>query len=126
MSLHESEFKEIKFLAEKVYVHYWPLDSPKWSVLITNQVEKNLNKNKEKKLLVIKNNVILIDNHKFTKLKKIGITITLYKKECTLVFEGSFEELSAHIHITTKEKNYLEIFNSLMHWRSKYFSDNEL
>lgn len=126
LTLPESEFTEIKFLAEKVHVHYWPLNSPKWGDLVTNQIEKNMNKNKEKKQILIKNNVILIDNYTFSNLKKIGITIPLFKKEFTLVFEGSFKELFAHIHITTKDKNYLEIFNKLIYWRSRYFSDSIL
>ena len=123
MSLNESGFAVIKFLAEKVYVHYWPLDSPKWDELVTSQVDKVINKNKEKKQILIKNNVVSINNYEFHDLKKIGITIPLFKKECTLVFEGTFNGLFAHVHITTKDKNYLEIFNKLMHWRSKYFSD---
>ena len=126
LTLPESEFTEIKFLAEKVHVHYWPLDSPKWSDLVTNQIDKNMNKNKEKKQILIKNNVILIDNYEFNDLKKIGLTIPLFKKECTMVFEGSFKKLFAHIHITTKDKNYLEIFNKLICWRSRYFSDSIL
>jgi len=126
LTYHESEFSEIKFFAEKVYVHYWPLDSPKWSDIITHQVDKDMNENKEKKQILIKNNVILINNYEFNELKKIGITIPLFKKECTFVFEGSFKELFAHVHITTKDQNYLEIFNKLMNWRSKYFSDSIL
>ncbi|MCE9652542.1 MAG: hypothetical protein K8Q89_05745 [Nitrosarchaeum sp.] len=126
MTVHESEFSEIKFFAEKVYVHYWPPDSPKWSNLITQQVDKDMNKNNEKKQILIKNNVILINNYEFNDLKKIGMTIPLFKKECTLVFEGNFKELFAHVHITTKARNYLEIFNKLMNWRSKYFSDSML
>jgi hypothetical protein len=126
LTLSESGFTEIKFLAEKVYVHYWPLDSPKWSDLITNQIDKDLNKNKEKKHILIKNNVILIDNYTFSNLKKIGMTIPLFKKEFTLVFEGSFKEFFAHVHITTKDNNYLEIFNKLIHWRTRYFSDSVL
>jgi len=123
---YESNFTEIKFLAEKVHTHYWPLDSPKWSDSINNQVDKNINKNKEKKLVVIKNNIILIDNYEFTSLKKIGLTIPLFKKQFTLVFEGRFDKFYAHVHVTTHEENYLEIFNKLVHWRSKYFSDSLL
>jgi hypothetical protein len=41
-----------------------------------------------------------------------------------LIFEGCFEKLYAHVHITTKSQDYLEIFNKLVHWRSRYFPDS--
>jgi len=69
---------------------------------------------------------LLIDNYEFKNIKKVGITIPLFKKECTLVFEDCFEKFYTHVHITTKTKDYLEIFNKLMHWRSKYFPDSLL
>lgn len=124
MSDNESEFTEIEFVAEKVYAHYWPLDTPKWSDFINKQVDQDLNKNKAKKHIVIKTKTILIDNYEFKDIKKIGLTIPLFKKQSTLIFEGNFGEFSAHIHITTKVEDYLEIFNKLMHWRSNHFPDD--
>jgi len=124
--LSNNDFIEIKFLAEKVHVHHWPLDTPKWSDFINKQVDQDMNKNKEKKQIVITSKTILIDNYEFKAIKKIGLTIPLFKKQSTLVFEGHFEKFDAHIHITTKEENYLEIFNKLMHWRSRYFPDSML
>lgn len=124
MSYNPSKFTGIKFLAEKVHAHHWPLDTPKWDDLTNKQVDDYLNKNKEKKQIVIKSNAILIDNYEFENIKKVGLTIPLFQKQSTLVFEGSFGEFFAHVHITTKAKDYLEIFNNLMHWRSKYFSDS--
>ena len=126
MPFFESDFTEVIFMAEKVHAHYWPLDSPKWSDVIKQQIDKNINKNKEKKQVVIKHNVILIDNYEFTSLKKIGLTIPLFKKQFTLVFEGKFDNFFAHVHVTTSIENYLEVFNHLIHWRSKYFSDSIL
>jgi hypothetical protein len=67
---NESEFTEIEFLAEKVYVHYWPLDTLKWSDFINKQVDQDLNKNKKKKQIVIKGKSILIDNYEFKAIKK--------------------------------------------------------
>ncbi len=106
-----------------MHAHHWPLDTPKWSDLTIKQVDDSLN-NKEKKQIAIKSNVILIENYKFTDIKKVGLTIPLFQKQSTLVFEGCFENLYAHVHITTKSKDYLEIFNKLMHWRSRYFPDS--
>jgi hypothetical protein len=124
--LSNNDFIEIKFLAEKVHVHHWPLDTPKWSDFINKQVDQDMNKNKEKKQIVITSKTILIDNYEFKAIKKMGLTIPLFKKQSTLVFEGHFEKFDAHIHITTKEEDYLEIFNKLMHWRSRYFPDSML
>ena len=124
MSNTKSEFQEIKFLAEKVHAHYWPLDTPKWTDHINKQIDKNLNQNKEQKQVLIKNNSVSIDKCKFITIKKVGLTIPLFKKQFTLVFEGQFETFYAHVHITMQEENYLETFNNLIHWRSKYFSDS--
>jgi len=122
----ESQFTEIKFMVEKIHVHYWPPDTPKWSESITSKVDQDLNKNKEKKRITIKKEIILIDNYEFKTIKKIGLTIPLFKKECTMVFEGKFGAFHAHVHITTREKDYLEIFNKLVQWRSRYFPDSIL
>lgn len=114
------------FFAEKVHAHHWPLDTPNWSDLTNNKVDKYLNKNKEKKQIVIKSDTILIDNYEFSEIKKVGLTIPLFQKQSTLVFEGCFEKFYAHVHITTKSIDYLEIFNKLMQWRTRYFPDSML
>ncbi len=115
---------EINFLADKVHAHHWPHDTPKWDELTNRDIDQHLNKNKEKMQITLKSNVILIDNYKFTEIKKVGLTIPLFKNESILVFEGRFERFYAHVHITTKAKDYLEIFNKLFHWRSRYFPDS--
>ena len=74
------EFSEIKFLADKVHIHHWPLDTPKWSNEIISQVDNNINKNNEKKQITVRNKTITIGNYEFKKVKKIGITIPLFKK----------------------------------------------
>ena len=124
MSGKESEFQEIRFVADKVHVHHWPLETPKWNNTRKKQVDYEINKNKEKKKIVVSDKIIYIDNYEFKAIKKVGITIPLYKKQSTLVFEGHCEEFDAHVHITNKEENYHDIFNQLMHWRAKYFPDS--
>ena len=114
----------IIFYADKVYVHHWPLDTPKWTDELKENVNSNLHQNKEKKKIVVKKNQIKINNFEFEIIKKIGITIPLFKKETTMVFEAQFGGFFAHVHITTKEKNYLEIFNHLMSWKDKFFLDS--
>ena len=39
-------------------------------------------------------------------------------------FEGQFDGLFAHVHITTKSKEFLEIFNALIKWRQREFPES--
>ena len=43
-----------------------------------------------------------------------------FKKECTMIFEAQFETFFAHIHITIKSHNFIEIFNELISWKKKF------
>ena len=123
MTEDESKSTEIRFLAEKVHVHHWPLDTPSWSESRKKQVDQDINKNKEKKRIVIRDRTIKIENYEFNSIKQVGITIPLFKKQCTLVFEGHSNEFDAHVHITTKAEDYLDVFNKLMSWRTKCFPE---
>ena len=107
---------EINFQADKVYVHRWPMDSQHWSPSFTEEIDA-LNKDKEKKSICIKETLVQINNYNFEEIKKIGVTVPLFKKETTMVFEGKIQDFYAHVHITTMAKNYLEIFNALMSWK---------
>ncbi|MDX1440935.1 MAG: hypothetical protein R3237_00565 [Nitrosopumilaceae archaeon] len=113
----------IVFLSDKIYVHHWPLDTPKWDSKFKERVDQELHKNKKLKKIQIKGNYIQINNFLFTHLQKIGITIPLFKKETTMVFEAKFDDYFAHVHITSKGVNYLEIFNSLMIWKNTMFPE---
>ena len=115
---------EINFLAEKIHVHRWPMDSLLWSQSFSQDIDLHLNKNKEKKKIRIQDNLIHIDNYRFDEIKKIGITVPFFKKEVTMIFEGRVVDSYAHTHITTRAKNYLEIFNSLMNWKNRLFPDS--
>ena len=116
---------EIEFFADKVYVHRWPPSSPIWSKSIQEKIDLDLNKNNEKKKVLITTKKIQISDYDFLKIKKVGATVPLFKKETTVVFEGNFQNLDAHVHITTISPNYLEIFNSLMAHKSCFFSDSD-
>ena len=109
---------EIKYLADKVHVHRWPHDTPLWSDSIKQQLDNLINKNPRKKQIIIEEQSIQIENIVFNLLKKIGISVPFFKDECTLILEAQFGELFAHIHITTKSENFLEIFNQLISWRN--------
>ena len=119
----DNSTESIIFLADKIYVHHWPLDTPKWSTEIQEKVNSDLHKNKEKKQIQIKDKQIKINDYLFSHLQKIGITVPLFKKETTMVFEARFEDYYAHVHITSKDKKYLEIFNNLMRWKNTLFPD---
>jgi hypothetical protein len=114
---------EIKFSAEKVYIHHWPPETPTWSVSRKEKVEDDINKNKEKKSIAVIGNTVTINNYKFDSVRKVGLTIPQFKRQSTMIFEGRCEEFHAHVHITTRSKNYLEIFSNLMKWRDVYFPD---
>jgi hypothetical protein len=114
---------KIVFFADKIHVHHWPLNSSNWSDSTKEKVDLDLNKNTEKKKIMINGQQIKINDYDFDKIKKVGITVPLFKKQTTLVFEGYFGDSAAHIHITTYSQNYLEIFNKLMLWKNRCFSD---
>jgi len=114
----------IIFFADKIHVHRWPLNSPIWSKFTKEEVDLNLNKNIEQKKIMISDHQIKINRFDFDKIKKVGITVPLFKKRTTMVFEGHFGDSDAHIHITTHSKDYLEIFNRLISWKNRYFPDS--
>jgi len=115
------ESLEIRFLAHKVHIHHWPKDTPKWSDSRKIQVEREINQNKENKEIKIKDKTVRIENYEFSSIKKVGISIPLFDKQFAMIFEGHCQEFDAHVHITTREKNYLETFNKLIKWRSQFF-----
>jgi hypothetical protein len=118
-----SDFK-LEFLAEKIHAHRWPQDSPIWIDSIQKQIDDTINKNPERKQIIINGKTIQIENFKFTNIKKIGISVPFFKDECRMIFEGQFGELFAHIHITVKSGNYLDILNQLISWKNEFFQNN--
>jgi len=112
---------EIKYLSDKIHVHRWPQDSPIWDDSIQKQLDDSINKNPKKKQVTIKEKIIQIENFEFYSLKKIGISVPFFKEECTLIFEAQFGKLFAHVHISIKSENYVNIFNQLTTWRDSFF-----
>ncbi|MCV0430286.1 hypothetical protein [Nitrosopumilus sp.] len=115
---------EIVYQADKVHVHRWPKDGPIWNESVQKELDESINKNSEKKFVTIKENFIQIENFKFSSLKKIGITVPFFKKECTMIFEAQFGNLLAHVHITIKSDDYVDIFMELTSWKNQYFPEN--
>ncbi len=117
---------EIKYLSDKVHVHRWPQDSPIWDDSTQKEMDDFINKNPKKKQVTITEKIIQIENFNFHSLEKIGISIPFFKKECTVIFEAQFDKLYAHVHITIKSENYVDIFNQLITWRDSFFPNHDI
>jgi len=115
---------KLKYLADKVHVHRWPMDGPIWDDSVKKELDDSINKNSNKKKISIKEKTIQIENFRFTSLKKIGVTVPFFKKECTLIFEAQFGTLLAHVHVTVKSENYVDVFNELTMWKNNNFLDD--
>ena len=74
----------------------------------------------KKKQVTIKEKIIQIEDFEFTSLKNIGISVPFFKEECTLIFEAQFDKLFAHVHITIKSENYVDVFNELISWKKNF------
>ena len=107
---------EIKYFADKVHVHRWPQESPVWDDSVKKQLDEHINKNTQKKRIIVRDNYLKIENFEFNSLKKIGVSVPFFKEECTMILEVQFGELMAHVHITIKSGDYLEVFNKLISW----------
>ena len=118
-SLSLSEF-QINFFADKAFVHHWPKNSPSWSDSLQKKIDASLNKNSDPKKIIVNSNSIQIKDFEFTCLKKIGVSVPFFKEECRIIFEAQFERFSAHIHITIKSNNFIDIFNELISWKKKF------
>ena len=115
---------EIPHVSDKVHIHRWPQDSPVWDDSVKKELDDSINKNPEKIPIVIKKKTILIGSVEFYSLKKIGITVPFFKKECTMIFEAQFGALFAHVHVTIKSENYVDVFNELTVWKNNNFLDD--
>ena len=111
---------QISYLAEKVFIHHWPKDSPLWDESLQKKFDECINKNSNSKKIIVNSENILIENFLITNLKKIGVSIPFFKNECTMIFEGKFKDVFGHIHITTKSDNFLDIFNQLISWKNNF------
>ncbi len=115
---------DISFLAEKVFVHRWPHDTPLWNDETKKKLDDTINKNPEPKKITVNEKLVQIEDFTFSNLIKIGISVPFFKDECRMIFESQFGELYAHIHITVKSSEYLEIFSKLKSWKSEFFPND--
>jgi hypothetical protein len=111
---------QIHYLADKVFVHHWPKNSPVWSDSLQKKFDTSINKNSIEKEIIIDSHTVRIEDFQFIRLKKIGISVPFFKKECRIIFEAQFETVFTHIHITIKSDDFLDIFNELISWKKKF------
>lgn len=108
---------EISYLADKVFIHRWPHNTPLWDDAIKCKLDEIVNKNPNKKKIAINGKTVIVENFKFHSLKKLGISVPFFKNDCRMIFESQFDGLYAHVHIITKSDDFLDIFNKLMSWK---------
>ena len=113
---------EIRYCASKIFIHRWPHDTPQWSEDTRRHIEQAVNKNPRDKQVTVRADTIQIEDMVFTALKKVGVSVPFFKKECTMIFECRFGEYYAHIHITTRSPDYMDVFNRLVAWRDENFA----
>ena len=54
---------QITYQANKVYIHHWPLDTPKWSNERKEQIDSEINKDKKNKEISISENGFIFDTN---------------------------------------------------------------
>ena len=118
--MSDKDAVEIKYFADKIFVHRWPHDPPLWGETTKNVIDESINKNSKPKQVIVSGKTIKIENIEFTSLKKIGISVPFFKDECRMIFEAKFGDFFAHVHITMKnDDDFLDVFNRLILWRRK-------
>ena len=114
---------KVEFLAEKIFVHRWPHDTPLWGAEVKEQLDSSINKKTEKKHVTVTGKTVKIEEFEFHSLKKLGISVPFFKNECRMIFESQFGGLFAHVHITMKKGEFLEVFNQLMAWKRENYPE---
>ena len=105
-------------------MHHGLQDAPKWSDERTKQIAIEINENKTKKNIVISGKNVKINDYEFSGIKKVGISIPLFKKKCAMVFGARCQDFDAHVHVTTRGDDFIENFIKLLRWREKYFPNS--
>ena len=114
---------KVEFLAEKIFVHRWPHDTPLWGDEVKAQLDSSVNKKTERKHVTVTGKTVRIEEFEFHSLKKLGISVPFFKNECRMIFESQFGGLFAHVHITMKKGELLEVFNQLMAWKRENYPE---
>ena len=68
------------YLADNVFVHHWPKNSLEWSDSLQKKLDISINKNSNKKNIIVNSNTIGIEDFEFTCLKKLEFLFLFLKK----------------------------------------------
>ena len=112
---------KVDFFADKVFVHRWPHDTPLWGSETKQHLDSSINKKTEKKHVTVVGKTVKIEDFEFNSLKKLGISVPFFKDECRMIFESQFGDLFAHVHITMRKGDFLDVFNRLMAWKQQNY-----
>ncbi len=115
---------EITYLAGKVFIHRWPRDSPAWDGKLKARIDSEINKSPKKKRIIVSAKTVSIDGHEFSAICKVGISVPMFQRQSTMIFEGRCGDLCAHVHITTSEDGYLGVCKELSAWRDEFFPES--
>lgn len=114
--------RQFGFVAHKVHIHRWPADTPRWSGRRTGEIGL-ANADRKPRDVEVRDTTVRVGAYTFDSLCKVGITVPLFKRECTVIFEGRCEEFYAHVHVTTRSADYADTFDRLTRWRRDVFPD---
>ena len=106
------------FFADSAYAHRWPRDSPAWDGDVQRRLDGSINKNPERTRVAVGPDSVTVGPVEFHSLRKVAVSVPFFKDECRMIFEAEFGGLSAHVHLTIKSGDFLEIFNRLMAWKA--------
>ncbi len=115
---------EIAYLAGKVFIHRWPQDSPAWDAELKARIDSEINKSPKKKRIMVSAKTVRIDGYEFSAIRKVGISVPMFQRRSTMIFEGRYGDLCAHVHITTSEDGYLGVCQELSAWRDEFFPES--
>ena len=60
---------QLCYLADKVFIHHWPKDTSKWSESFQKKLDVSINKNSEKKQIIVNSKIIKIEEFQFFNFK---------------------------------------------------------
>ncbi|MDA7959133.1 MAG: hypothetical protein MPJ08_00175 [Nitrosopumilus sp.] len=103
----------IEFYSDRVHAHALPGGAP-WGEAAAASISGA--NSPGRKRVRIDGRSVTVGDLAFGPVSRVGVTVPLFKRECTMVFEGHFGGGSAHVHITARS-NYRDVFAALTSWR---------
>ncbi len=119
------------FMADKVFAHRWPRDTPEWTPDDCRFVDEEINIDAQKEpvdSLGYKNlgreislygDIVTVGGYAFESVKNVGLSVPFFKDECRMMFEACYDaRMYAHFHVYVREEEeYLEAFDMIRRWK---------